>query len=140
MTEVPPVAPVTTPEVELIRAIEVLLLLQFPPAAASASEIFWPTQTLTGPAIGAKALTATLRVTWQPVANVYVIVVDPAIEPLRMPEVEPITAFILLTLHEPPGVGSLNVMGTPIQRLGVEAIGDKGFTVTDALVVQPEGI
>jgi hypothetical protein len=64
ITDVPRATPVTTPVVELMVAIAVLLLTHVPPGNASLRLIVEPTHTALGPEIGAgNGLMVTVRTT-----------------------------------------------------------------------------
>lgn len=59
----PTETPVTTPDVGLTVAIDVLLLLHVPPVVVSLSVIVDPLQTLEGPVIEAMDVPVTVKVT-----------------------------------------------------------------------------
>ena len=66
----------------------------------------------------------------------------PADTPVTTPELFIVATSVLLLLHEPPAVASLNVLVFQIQTLVIPVIGvtvGNGFTVTVAvaLLVQP---
>jgi len=121
-------------------AIAVLLLLHVPPPGVLASVVVEPTQTLIVPVIGVgAAFTVTGYTAIQPVDRAYVILATPAEEPLTTPVVEPTGATdILLLLHVPPTVASLNVITEPIHTEDGPVIATgTGLTVTGCVTKQP---
>jgi hypothetical protein len=91
-------------------ATTVVPLLQVPPVVALVSVVVAPAHTLVAPDIVAGiVLTVTTVVARQPVINVYVILVVPAVRPVSMPDVAPIEATdgLLLVHDDPPLVASV---------------------------------
>ena len=131
--------PVTTPVLTVTVAIAVLLLLHVPPPA-SLNVVVSPEQTVRLPkmAVGSGS-TVTTAVIKQPVDdNVYVIVVVPTVPPFTIPVADPIVALVLLLVHVPPPVASLNVVVSPKHTLRSPSIAvGTGFTVTTAVALQP---
>jgi hypothetical protein len=85
--------------------------------------------------------TVTCAVILQPEESVYVIVGVPAATPVTVPVVDPIVASaVLLLVHVPPVVASLNVSVAPGQIAPAPVI-DAGvpFTEKDCVTLQPVG-
>ncbi len=62
----------------------------------------------------------------------------PAVIPVTSPLAEPIAAFVLLTLQEPPATGWVTVPLNPTQRDEIPPMpAGNGLTVTTAVVKQP---
>jgi len=112
-----------------------------PPAVLSCNITDCPAQTIGPPVIaGGGGCTVTNVVTEQPPA-VYMIVVIPDERPYTTPLEDPTVATpVLLLLHEPPVVTSLNAVVDSIHTLRVPPIAEGGrFTVTVDVVKQPVG-
>ena len=110
-----------------------------PPPGASCSDMDCPSHTIGPPVIaGGGGSTVTSTVTEQPPA-VYVIVVMPGDAPYTMPEATTVAAAVLLLLHVPPLVASLNAVVDPTHMVVAPPMGDgNGFTVTIVVAGQPE--
>lgn len=100
-----------------------------------------PTQTCVPPVITeGSGFTVTPRVTRQPVANEYVIVTLPAVNPETRPVDDPTVATTVLLLVQvpPPGSDSASTCPTQTEVLPVITPGS-GFTVSTVNVEQPVG-
>ena len=140
MVVVPAVTPVTTPEPETTVATEVLLLVHVPDGVASLSVVVNPEHTAKVPVIFAgNGLTVITLVLIQPVGNVYVIVDVPATRPLTRPVPElTVAAVVLLLLHVPKGVASLNDVVRPAHTVADPVIATgNGLTVTGVVRIHP---
>ncbi len=108
-------------------------LLHVPPATVSVSIIDWPTHTDVGPCIAAAAFTVIDFVVMQPMFDMKVIVVVPAVSPVTTAD-EPlpvIETFSPPANHElAPGVAFVTVTLDPWHNVSGTAgnIGDSGFT------------
>jgi len=140
MVTTPSVMPVTVPVEDPIVATPVLLLLHTPPLVELVNVVVKPTHTLVVPPIAAGfGLTVKLVTAIQPVLSVYVIVTTPSVMPVTVPDVEPMVATaVLLLLHTPPLVISVNVIVKPTHTLLVPPMA-AGFGLTVKLVtaIQP---
>jgi hypothetical protein len=90
--------------------------------------------------IGAgSALTVTTVVITQPVGKVYVMVAAPTVSPVTMPVNKlTVATVVLLLLHVPPAVASLNIVVSPKHTFVLPVIGaGNGFTVTVVVMKQP---
>ena len=77
----------------------------------------------------------------QPVVVVYVIIAVPFVTPETAPdEMSTVAIAVLLLLHVPPLVASLNVVVLPAQTVVMPVIGAMGFTVTVVVAAQPVDI
>ena len=124
-------------------ATRLLLAAQLPPDAPSVSVIVYPAHTPVGPPIApGAALTVNTTDELQPPANVYVMVLVPAIMLLITPVDPPIVAtnvFPLLQL--PPVVASLKVVSEPAHTAAVPKIEvGCGLTLTIAVAIQPDAV
>ena len=140
MTAAPAETPETTPVPVVIDAIFVFPVFHVPPADKSLKPVVALTQTVVMPAIAeGKGLTVTAFAAMHPVGSVYVITDVPALTPVSVPVVETIVAMIVLPLlHVPPDVPSLKVVVKPAHKLVAPVIATgKGFTTTEAVVIQP---
>ena len=117
--QVPAETPVTIPEEEPTVATDVLLLSHVPPETASVKVVTVPVKMVVGPLIGASGSTVTVTVAiLVPIA--YVIIHVPAEMPVTMPVEDPTVAIaVLLLLHWPPAVESINVLLDPTHTLAV---------------------
>jgi hypothetical protein len=107
--------PETTADEEPIVAIEVFAALHVPEPASVNADVK-PTQTTTLPVIaGGSGLTLTAAIAVQPTGVVYVIVAVPVAIPETIPAVLTDATEVLLLLHVPPAVASLNVTVLPAQ-------------------------
>jgi hypothetical protein len=89
--------------------MDVLLLLQVPPVVASDNVAVAPEQMLPAPVIGAGGGT-----TFTVVVAMHVIIEVPNDTPYTTPLLEPTVAtLVLLLVHVPPDVESVNVMDDP---------------------------
>jgi hypothetical protein len=132
----PPIAPVPLPAV----ATAVLLLLQLPPAVASLSVMVSPAHTAVLPVIAnGKGKTVNGDAAIQPVGNVYVIFVVPAVIAYTVPDEEAMVAIaVLLLLHVPPAVASDRLVVVPAHiPEGPVIIEGSGLTVTVTMAMQP---
>ena len=139
MVAVPPPIPERTPEVPIV-ATDILLLLQVPPAVASASVIVKPLHTTFGPVMGAGVgLTVMTVLAEQPLGNATTIVAVPANTPVTTPDNEPTVAFVVeLLLQVIPVVTSLNVIVLPSQTdAGPVIAAGLALTVTITVAWQP---
>lgn len=136
---VPADKPVTKPVRDPILATVVLLLLHNPTGVASLNVVVPPVQSMVVPVIAAGfACTFITTVVIQPVANVYVMVVDPVEMPVTTPELIPIVAIVVLPLVHVPPPSEARVTVCPIHTLLLPTIFDgSGFTVTIILAAQP---
>ena len=136
MVVVPEVRPLTTPE-ELIVATVVLVLLHTPPVVASVNVVEEPEHTVAVPLIvpAEEGLTVTTMVAAtipQVFVTVYDMVVVPAARPLTTPEVFTVATRVLVLLHTPPVVASVNVVDKPAITVAVPLIvpaAGEGLTV-----------
>ncbi len=138
------VPPVTTPVVNPTVAIPVALLLQVPPPA-SLNVVVKPEHTVSVPNIAdGNGLTVTTAVIIHPVGSVYVIVAVLAVAtvpPVTIPVVKPTVAIPVALLLQVPPPASLNVVVKPEHTLRLpNMVVGNGFTVTTAVVKQPEPI
>ena len=137
ITAVPEDTPVTIPVEEPTVALP-LLLLHVPPAGAEFNVVVNPTQTFNEPVIIGLGLMVTGVVTIQPAADVYVMVAVPAIEPVTIPEVDPIPALVLLLLHVPPAGVEFKEVVKPTHTFVVPVIAvGLAFMVTMTTLRQP---
>ena len=137
---VPADTPVTTPLLLPTLATPVAPLAHTPPLVASVRVVVNPTHTLVVPPIAAGlAFTVTVATARQPVLNVYVIIVVPAVRPVTTPVETPIVATPVLPLvHVPPLVASVRVVVAPTQALSVPPMAaGLAFTVTTVVTRQP---
>jgi len=140
---VPAFTPVTTPVPAPIVAVVISLLLQLPPTVASVKVVFAPVQTVVEPDIAkGVGLTVISYVATQPLGSVYVIVGVPAATPVTVPVVEPTVARpVLLLVHSPPPVASVNVILLPMQTLvGPPIPAGVELNVTTCVAEQPETV
>jgi hypothetical protein len=132
--------------VEPTVAALVLSLLHVPPGVASDNVMYEPMHAVVLPAIGCIALTNTNAVALHPllvpVADVNVIVTDPPVTPVNNPVLEFMVAILLLLLlHAPLPVESLNVIEDPIHKDIAPLIAPGNvLTVTTVVAVQPDNI
>ena len=110
----PAVTPYTAPVDRPTVPIAVLLLVHAPPLKPSLKLLVNPAHIWVEPLIApGVALIVTACVAVQPVGEVYVITVVPAVRPVKTPpELTVPTAGVLLA-HVPPVVASLNVIVFP---------------------------
>ena len=104
-----------------------------------------PTATAAGPVIvpaEGTVLTMTIAVLVQPVLMRYVIMLVPAVTPVKTPEVTPIVATdVLLLVQETPVGAQLKTVAAPVQIFVAPVMADgNGFTVTFNVLKQPFGI
>src|SRR4051812_6159886 len=128
--------PVTTPTV-LTDAIEELLLLQVPPVTALFIVVEPPTHTLIAPVIGAIGFTVSVPVAVHPAPDPaeYEMVVVPPDTPEANPVDDPTTPTdVLLLLHVPPGVASLNDVVLPAHTTIEPIIGATAATTFTGVV------
>ena len=136
MVTTPADAPVTTPPATV--ATDGLLLVHAPPGVASLNVIDEPTHTVPGPDIGPSGpLTVIGEVTVHE-PTVYVIVATPADTPLTLPVDDTTATPVLLLVHTPPPVASVNA----IDELTHTAVGPTmavsvPLTVTNTPTEQP---
>ena len=136
----PGAKPVTTPEDEPIGAITGLLLLHIPPAGESVNAEDVPVHIAVAPVItDGNGLTVNVVVTKQLEGNVYVIVnVPPGEKPVTTPVGEMGASNVLLLLHTPVGVASLNGEDCPTQIFVFPVIAAGiALTVTNLVMKQP---
>ena len=133
MAAVPAVPPVTTPVVNPIAAVVVLLLAQVPVAAASVSAAVKPEHTVKVPEILAGAgLTVTTAEVTQPVDKVYHTVSNPADTPVTTPPPDIVApGLLILQVPLPP---SASAVVDPTHTLNMPEIEEgKALTVTTAV-------
>lgn len=135
---VPTAAPVTTPEDDTV-ALAVLLLLHTPPLTELLRTSVRPTQTELPPVIGGNALTVTVVVVEQPLAE-YVITVVPFVLPYTRPVEDTVATDVVLLLQVPPGTASLSCVVEPGHTVVVPKIAGRVPTVTVAVAVQPPDV
>jgi hypothetical protein len=136
MVVVPPDAPYSTPDPEIVPTAGVLLL-HTPPAEALLRVVVWNSHTVVAPVIGdGSPFTVTTAVAIQPVGAVYVIVAVPVVVPAVQVPPEVIVAVpVALLLQVPPGVALLSVADWPTHSDIVPVIADGSvFTVSDFVV------
>ena len=119
----------------------VSVLLHIPPELASDNVVVRPEQIFLFPVIGAgNGATVTCLVAMQPVASVKLIVAVPGDTPVTMPEPVPIATVRSALFQLPPGVVSLNCVGTLTQTVAFPVIAaGTGFTVVIFVVIHPVG-
>ena len=122
-------------------ATAVLLLLHVPPVIASPNVIMEPAQTVVPPDIdGGIGFTVTVIVLTQPEPSIYVIIVVPGATPVTVPKASTVALAVLLLLHVPALVTSINIVVAPTHTLVTPLIDEgNGFTVKAAVVLQPVG-
>ena len=134
----PPDTPVTVTgdPVEPIVAADVLLLLQLPPVVASLSVIVDALHIAVLPWIADIGAMVTTPVALQPVADSrYVIVTVPDAMPVTSPLPSTDASVLLLLLHTPLAVASLNVIVDPAHTLPrPDIVPGNGLTVTIVVV------
>jgi hypothetical protein len=143
MTDVPVATPVTKP-VKPTVATAVLVLLQVPPGVISVSGVVLPAHTVRVPAIVAGCIGCGFTVMGlmavQPVGNVYKIAGVPAATAVTIPVDPTMARAVLLLLHAPPEVRSVNGTVNPAHSVFIPEIADgTGFTVTPVVVAHPVG-
>jgi len=123
-------------------AIAGLLLLQVPPAVASASVVVSPTQTLLAPVIAAGCgLTVIALLVEQPPGSVYIILVEPGVPPVTTPVLPTTEAVPDAALLQVPPVTELAKVVVSVEHTvdaPVIAAGT-GFTVNGVDTAQPVG-
>jgi hypothetical protein len=137
---VPGAIPATTPVTASIVATDSSLLLHSPPVVAELNDAVLPAHIAIGPAIAAGvAPVVTVIELKQPVAEVYVILVVPALTPVTSPVPASTVAFdVLLLVHVPPAGEELNAVAAPAHTCASPPIADGiSFTVTSRLTAQP---
>lgn len=126
MSAVPALIPVTSPVDEFTVAILVLAVLQVPPVSASESSVVYPVHTVFIPVIAPGiGFTVTVLVAKQPLNNLYVIVLVPAVEPVTTPPLT-VAIVVLLLLQKPPEVASVSVVVLLAQTIAVPVIAAGG--------------
>ena len=65
--------------------------------------------------------------------------VVPKVMPLTIPVEPTVAADVLLLLHVPPDVASVNAKVNPWQTTGDPVITENGLTVTAVVAIQPVG-
>ncbi len=136
----PAPVPVTTPVVGPTVTVDVPVVVQVPPAGLLLSVVVAFTQMLVMPVIVAgSAFTVIIAVRWQPVDNVYEMVVVPAATAFTKPDPETIVAVPVVLLVQVPGPGLLvSVVVLPSQSISEPAItAGSALTVTMVDVVHP---
>lgn len=132
MVVVPPDAPYSTPDPEIVPTAGVLLL-HTPPGLALLSVVVWSSHTVGAPVIGeGRPFTVTTAVVIQPVGAVYVIVAVPVVAPAVHTPPDVIVAVpVALLLHVPPVVALLSGADWPTHSDIVPVIADGSvFTVS----------
>ena len=76
----------------------------------------------------------------QPLDDVYVIVTVPADNAVTNPEEDTVAVVVLLLLHVPPVVASVNIVVAPIQIFVDPEIDDTELTVTTMFVLHPPAV
>ena len=128
---VPPDTPVATPVEAPIAATVLLLLVHMPPVVASLKVDVLPWHIVVVPVIGRTLLTVKVTDVVQPAMLVYFMIAVPVDTPVTKPVVMPMVAMaVLLLLHVPPGVASLNIVVFPRHIEVVPVIGAIGYTDT----------
>lgn len=132
-------AAVTTPEVRPMVATARVPLVHVPPVVALLNVVVLQKEVT--PVIGVSGLTVTVTEAIQPITVVYCMVVTPFEMPVTIPDVAPIVAtVVLLLVHVPPGVASVNAVVNPWHTVVTPVIGAKGYTVTVVTAVQPSDV
>jgi hypothetical protein len=125
-------------------AMAVFPLLHVPPDGEHVSVTLLEGHKVVGPPIApGKGFTVVVRVLMQPVVvSLYVVVVVPTVTVVTVPLEDPMLATpVLLLIHVPLGVASVNVMLDPIQtEVGPPISAGNTFTVTLIEVVQPRRV
>jgi len=136
---VPAETPVTTPTPRPTVARAVLLLLHVLPKGEEVNVVLDPTHTAVVPlGVDGVVVTLTTVVVIHPVGNVYVITGLPVATPLTIPVDPTLARLVLLLLHVPPVVASLNAVVDPAHTTRVPVIpAGKGLTVTGVVMKQP---
>jgi hypothetical protein len=124
--------PLIMPEDEPIVATTVLLLSHVPPASVLDSAVGVPAQITLGVIAPGTASTVSTAKALHPFdGRVYVIVEVPGDTDVTTPFVPIVATEVVLLLHVPPAVVSVNVVPVPIQISNVPFIGPgPGFTVS----------
>jgi hypothetical protein len=122
-----------------IVAEDVVLLLHVPPDGLVLKVVVRPTQTVLLPVIAVgTGLTNTDLVAMQPVGSIYVMVGVPPATPVTTLLVPMVASAVLLLLHTPPVVVSLNVVVRPTHTVAIPVIGaGSGLTVSTRTELQP---
>lgn len=138
MVAVPALPPVTCPVVELIAAVEGLLLLQIPPPAPLVSVMELPLHTVPDPDIAVGVVFAVMvLVAMHPVEGVKVIVATPAELPVTTPLAAPTPAVgVELLLQVPVPELAVNVMLLPTHTPAGPPIVGAAFTVIILVTAQ----
>ena len=139
--------PVTTPLAETVAVV--LLLLHVPPDTLSDNMMDEPVHTLEGPVIvpGFDVVLTVMVIVAVAVPHVpvttYIIISEPDVTPVTIPDAEPIVATAeLLLLQMPPVIASDNVIVEPThtsERPVIVPAFVGVFTVTVLVVIQPAG-
>ncbi len=140
--QVPPVIPVTTPDIESTIATEVFPEDQFPAEGAAESVVDVPSQMLSEPVNTDEEFTVTIVVVKHPVASVYVIADVPIVAPVTMPLAEPTVATAVSDdVQVPPVIAFASVVVEPIQVVSVPEIEDgAALTVNTEVILQPVAV
>ena len=131
--------PLTTPDDEPTVAIVASLLLHVPPVVISDNVVVDPTQTEAAPVIAdGSALTVSDLDVTHPADVVYVIFTVPADAPVTSPvALLTVATEVLLLLHVPPVVASVNVVVEPTHTADAPLIAaGSGLTVIVVVVKQ----
>ena len=144
ITAVPGAAPFTVAwdgDIDVIVAIEVLLLLHAPPGGVlfvNVAPCPWQTSGVPVGVIGDRGRTVTTVLVAHPDGKLYFIVTPPCATPVTSPLFMPTVAVAgTLELQVPPAIVLLNCMVCPAHTADGPVTGAVGSTVTVFVAVQP---